>query len=379
VNGSRPPGAALEPRIPLTGGSSSVRTGGPPTLGVVVMVFRRPDFYQDALRSIAAQIGPLPRVEVAVVRSPNVAIELPRELEVRGWPCTVVQSEAIGEGPFLADGLTALSTEFLLPLDDDDLWVPDRLRRVVGALVEHPSAGYYHNGQAFVDGTGAALDTAASLRRLRRYTGTPGGGLREVSVERLRRHPSALARWGAFFNNSSVAIRRASLLECLPELRSTARLADSFMFYAALASGESLLFDPAPSTEYRIHSGNRSRGTQVPAARGVVQPSETRAGRMASVEAMRAMATRRGAPWLGRWLDRDRAYLDLLEGFREGETDRGRTIRRTVRLARYLGYADPLMNAVLTVTGCGLAISPSLARRSYWAPPSPLPPAGPGR
>ncbi|MCI4370510.1 MAG: hypothetical protein L3J81_04180, partial [Thermoplasmata archaeon] len=259
--------------------------------------------------------------------------------------------------------------------------VDDRLRRVVEALGQHPGAGYYHNGQAFVDGQGGPLDTATSLRRLRRYTGAPVGPLREVRVETLRRHPSALARWGAFFNNSSVAIRRSALLDCLPELRSTARLADSFMFYAALASGEPLLFDASPTTQYRIHAGNRSRGTQAAAAPGIVQPSETRAGRMASVEAMRAMARRRGAPWLGTWLDRDAAYLDLLEGFREGETDRTLTVRRTLRLARYLGYADPLMNLVLAITGCGLAVSPGLAHRSYWSPAPEVPgapPSGPG-
>jgi hypothetical protein len=355
--------------------------GAAPTLGVVVAVFRRMEFYQDALRSIAAQTGPLPAVEVAVVRSPEVTIEVPPELTARGWRCTVVRSDAIGEGPFLADGLTDLSTDFLLPLDDDDLWENDRLDRVVRALRSHPGAGYYHNAQAYVDGEGRRLETASALRRLRRFTGVPTGPLREVPPERLRRRPWGLSRWGAFFNNSSVAIRRSAMLDSLSELRSTARLADSFMFYAALSSGASLLFDPTPSTKYRIHSGNRSRGSKPPALTPPAELASTRAGRLASIAAMRSMVERRGQGWLGPWLDRDEAYIELLESFREGEPDRGRTLKRAIRLATHWEYVDPLMNAVLSLTGCGLAVTPGLAHRAYWAEPSPVvlaPPSGPG-
>lgn len=350
----------------VEGGSGASRASGP-TIGVVVQVFRRTDFYTEALRSIAAQVGPLPRVEVAVVRSPNLAIEIPSELASRGWRCTVVESKAIGEGPFLADGLTALTTDILLPLDDDDLWVPDKLERVVRSLIEHPRAGYYHNGQAFVDGSGAAIDGAAALRRLRRFTGVPSGPIREVTAEQLRRHPSRLARWGAFFNNSSVGIRRSSLLECLPELRATVRLADSFMFYAALSSGHSLLFDPEPTTKYRIHSGNRSRGSRPPATAPPAELASTRAGRLASIAAMRAMTHRRGERWIHPWLDRDQAYIELLEGFREGEVDRARTVRRVLRLARRWEFVDPLMNAVVALSAAGLAALPGLAHRAYWA------------
>ncbi|MCI4326915.1 MAG: glycosyltransferase [Thermoplasmata archaeon] len=335
-------------------------------------VFRRTEYYRDALRSIAAQDGPLPPVEVVVVRSPEVNIEVPAELAARGWSCTVVRSDAIGEGPFLADGLTALSSEFLLPLDDDDMWRSDRLGRVVNALRAHPAAGYYHNTQAYVDGQGRQLDTASALRRLRRFTGVPSRSLREVPAAQFRRRPSGLARWGAFFNNSSVAVRCAAMRECLPELRSTARLVDSFMFYAALSSGTSLLFDPTPSTNYRIHASNRSRGTKPPALAPPAELVSTRLGRLTSIAAMRTMVGRRGARWLDPWLDRDEAYIDLLESFREGEPDRVRTVVRAARLARRWEYVDPLMNAMLALTAGGLAVAPRVAQRAYSAEPKPV-------
>jgi glycosyltransferase involved in cell wall biosynthesis len=338
-----------------------------PTVGVLVTVFHRSRFYREALLSVAAQVGSLPEVEVVVVRSPDVAIEVPEPLNTRGWTCRVVRSEAVGEGPFLADGLAALSSDFVVPLDDDDLWVPGRLAAVSEALRNAPRANYYHNGQTFVDAEGGPLPPGVARRYLRRFSGTPSGNAREVSAEQLRRAPSGPARWGSAFNNSSVAIRRSVLVECAEELRSTARLIDAFMFYAGASSGRTLLFDPAPLTGYRIHAWNRSRGPRTLGPFEVAQPSHTREGRLASLAAMRAMVERRGTRWLVPWLEHDHAYFDLLEGLREGEHGRARTIRRAVRLTRYVRYGDPVMNVLLAVTALGLTAAPGVTHRAYWS------------
>jgi hypothetical protein len=348
--------------------------GGEPSttsMGVVVPVFHRARYYRDALRSVADQEGPLPRVEIVVVRSPDVEIEVPSRLNTRGWDCTVVRSEAIGEGPFLADGLRHLTTDVVVPLDDDDLWAPDRLRRVTAAIGGRPDVAYYHNGQTYVGADGAEVPDGTARRHLRRFAGSPSGRIREVTQGELRRHPGALARWGSYFNNSSIAIRRSVLAAAGDDLRKTPRLIDSFMFYASAASGASLLFDPAPLTRYRIHDWNRSRGSRTLGPFEVSEPSQTRQGRLASLDAMRAMARREGAGWVEPWLQRDLAYFDLLEGLREGDVDRVRAVRRTARLARYLGYVDPLMNAVLAVTALGQAAAPAMAHRAYWGSEEP--------
>ncbi|HEV8049084.1 MAG TPA: glycosyltransferase [Thermoplasmata archaeon] len=361
------------------GAPSGAEIGGP-SLGVVVTVFHRLQFYEDALASVARQLGPLPRVEVVIVRTPELEIAIPPTLVERGWRCEVVRSEAIGEGPFFADGVTALGTDYVVPLDDDDRWAPDRLRRVAGALREHPDAAFYHNGQTFIDGAGGPIDAGAARRHLRRFGGVPDGPIREVSGDQLRRSPSQLARWGSFFNNSSVAVRRSVLIEAGAELRATPRMLDSFIFYAGASSGGSLLFDPAPSTEYRIHASNRSRGSSELASPQAPHSFPTRGGRMASIESMRAMTRRRGVAWLAVWLDRDRAYLDLLEGFREGEPRRGTTFVRAVRLIRHGRYSDPLMNVVLALTAAGLFAAPARVHRAYWGgtPPKVAAAAGPG-
>jgi glycosyltransferase involved in cell wall biosynthesis len=352
------PGSHAQPELPRSEA---------PSLGILVTVFQRSRFYREALRSIAAQGGGFPPLEIVVVRSPDVSIEVPERFNTRGWKCRVVRCDAVGEGPFLAEGVEALSTEFVVPLDDDDLWLPGKLEAVSNALARFPRSGYYHNGQAFLDADGGPLPSGAARRHLRRFSGVPSGGPREVFPDQYRRTPSGPARWGSAFNNSSVAIRRSSLLECARELREAPGLSDAFMFYAAVSSGQTLVFDPSPLTGYRIHAWNRSRTPRILGPNEVAQPTQTRPGRLASIAAMRSMVVRRNAGWLTEWLDRDLAYLDLLEGLREGERNPARTLRRAARLARYVGYIDPVMNLVLLLTACGLAAAPSWTRRAYWS------------
>ncbi len=284
-------------------------TAGGPSLGVLVTVFHRSRFYRDALRSVAEQLGPVPSLEIVVVHSPDVTIEVPAQFKTRGWSVAVVRSAAVGEGPFLADGLASLSTEFVVPLDDDDLWAPGRLAAVAATLRGLPTASYYHNGQVFVGADGSPVSAAAARRHLRRFAGSPTGVPRRRSASELRKAPGALARWGSIFNNSSVAIRRSVLVECEADLRSTTRLIDSFMFYAGAASGGDLVFDPAAHTLYRIHAWNRSRGARTLGPFETTEASQTREGRLASLAAMRRMAERRGASWLLPWVGRDRAVL----------------------------------------------------------------------
>ena len=351
-------------------------TAGGPSLGVLVTVFHRSRFYRDALRSVAEQLGPVPSLEIVVVHSPDVTIEVPAQFKTRGWSVAVVRSAAVGEGPFLADGLASLSTEFVVPLDDDDLWAPGRLAAVAATLRGLPTASDHHNGQVFVGADGSPVSAAAARRHLRRFAGSPTGVPRRRSASELRKAPGALARWGSIFNNSSVAIRRSVLVECEADLRSTTRLIDSFMFYAGAASGGDLVFDPAAYTLYRIHAWNRSAGARTLGPFETTEASQTREGRLASLAAMRRMAERRGASWLLPWVGRDRAYFDLLEGLREGEANPAVTVRRSIRLARYLRYGDPVMNLVLTATGLGLAMAPGFANRAYWSAGRTDPPPG---
>ena len=345
---------------------TTVGTAGLPTLGVVVTVFHRTQFYPAALASIAAQAGPLPPVEIVVVRSPDVEIEVPDGFKTRGWSCEVVRSEAIGEGPFFDAGLRRLTTDLVVPLDDDDLWEPGRLRAIAEAFAAHPMAGYFHNGQAFVDVQGVSLDAGQALRHLRRFSGAPRGPRTLVTPERLRRQPGKLARWGSVFNNSSVAIRRDDLERCTDHLRATAWLLDAFLFYAAASSGSDLIFDPTPWTRYRIHHWNKSRGPRTLGPFGAIESSRSRAGRLASVSALRTMVDKRGASWLDPWIERERAYLDLLEGLREADLSRLRSFRRALRLGRYVRYVDPLMNVLLSLTALGQTASPRVASRAYW-------------
>jgi glycosyltransferase involved in cell wall biosynthesis len=338
-----------------------------PSLGIVLTVFHRGRFYREALAAILGQTGALPGVQVVVVRSPDVQIVVPDGFKTRGWNCEVVESDAVGEGPFFEEGLRRLRSEVVVPLDDDDAWQPGRLAAVAEGFRASSRVGYYHNGQSFVDGNGAPVSGRFGLRHLRRFSGVPTGRTRIVSTDDLRRHPGSLAEWGSVFNNSSVAIRRRPLVEAAEHLRATTWLLDTFLFYVAASSGSELMFDPAPRTIYRIHSWNKSRGPQTPGPSGAPEPSQSRQGRLASMATIREMVRHAGAAWLEPWVDRDIAYLEVLEGVREGDPDRVRAFRKATRLVRYARYNDPVMNGILALTALGQAVAPGMVGRAYWS------------
>ena len=337
-----------------------------PSFGILMTVFHRAGFYRDALESVAAQSGSLPPVELVVVSSSDMSVEVPVTLRARGWKCQVLKNDSVGEGPFLAPGLERLGTDFILPLDDDDIWEPGRLAHVADVLRQHPGASYYHNGQSFVDALGAPLPPDRALRGLRRLSGVPQGGLRALSHEDLRRHRGGLSRWGSVFNNSSVAIRRRALTSCLDELSRAEWLFDLFMFYAGVCDGEQVLFDSSPQTRYRIHAWNRSRGAQTLGRFESATPSRSREGRLATLAVLHEMVARRGPSWLLDWVSHDQVYFDALEALREGDSDRLETARRVGRLIRYVGYSDPLMNLVLGLTSLAQLATPQLVSRAYW-------------
>jgi hypothetical protein len=347
--------------------TGTVGRGSLPSFGVLLSVFHRIRYYPDALRSIARQEGVLPEVQVVIVHGPGVEIQVPSELKARGWRYTVIASDAPGEGRFLADGLRQITADVVLPLDDDDLWAPTRLATVAEQFAAHPTVGYYHNAQRFVDADGRPLDTGDALRRLRRFSGPPVGPWRIAAPSDLRRSPGAIARWGSAFNNSSAAIRREILDRAAGELARAGWLFDLFLFYAAASDGASLLFDPAPLTTYRIHANNRSLGEGAPRASAIPTTDAAREGRIASLEVIREMVERRGPPWLRRWVDRDRAYIELLEGVRGGARDRVATARSIARLVRRLRYGDPVMNVVMAFSAAGQVAFPSTVRRAYWS------------
>ena len=109
-----------------------------PLVSVIVPTCDRPDLLDRSMSSILAQT--FEDYEVIVVDDgthravPDAMFDDPR---VRVIPC----EGASGPGPARNRGIEAARGEYVAFLDDDDLWLPDKLTVSVQALQEHPEAG----------------------------------------------------------------------------------------------------------------------------------------------------------------------------------------------------------------------------------------------
>ena len=108
-----------------------------PTVDVVVPTRDRADLLHEAVRSVAAQDYP-GRLRVIVVddgtgRVGTIATDL---AEVHIVPNTHLQGLCGARNT----GIELVDADLVAFLDDDDLWLPDKLRRQVAALQQNPGA-----------------------------------------------------------------------------------------------------------------------------------------------------------------------------------------------------------------------------------------------
>ena len=71
---------------------------------------------------------------------------------------TVFNARNLGTYATLNEGLRRASGELIAVLNDDDVWLPDKLARQVALLDAHPEVGLVHTGGHFIDGEGARTE-----------------------------------------------------------------------------------------------------------------------------------------------------------------------------------------------------------------------------
>ena len=220
-------------------------------ISVIIPAYNRDRYVAQAVASVESQRTPGDRPEVIVVTNLDLPVN---QFSGPGVPPRVVHSDDPRFGGMISVAVREASGEVVAFLDDDDLWFEGKLGRVESMFSGRADLVLYHNQSRPIDARGTPLPVSldAPGRRAHRP--------REASVFTAARASYADIRravlWGMDTNHSSMAIRRTVLLENLDILQRIQKSADSFMFYAALASGGAVVEDPRPLTGYRVHSEN---------------------------------------------------------------------------------------------------------------------------
>jgi len=236
---------------------------GQPYISVIVTAYNRRRYLPFALRSLEAQTLPRDKFEVIVVKNFEDK-ESDDIVSKNGWK--YVYNDDLYHGRMVLAGLEESRGEVITFLDDDDMYVSNRLEEVYKAFTSFKRLVYFHNSQMIIDGNGNLLER--SPPSLPTPKNLVGESTIVVDVDKLRvlakRYNVSVAdlvlkvRVGADFNNSSVAVRRhvveshAQLLKRLPAS------IDNFAFVSSLKAGGLIYFTDERLTLYRVYGENWS-------------------------------------------------------------------------------------------------------------------------
>jgi len=266
---------------------------GQPYISVIVTAYNRRKYLPFALRSLEAQTLPRDKFEVIVVKNFDDK-ESDDIISRNGWKD--VYNDDPYHGRMVLAGLEESKGDVITFLDDDDMYVNNRLEEIYKAFTSYDRLVYFQNSQTIIDGNGNVLEKPPRSKNL------VGGSPIVIDVDKLQMLAKKYGmstvditlkiRVGADVNNSSVAVRRriaesyAQLLKRLPAG------IDNFMFVSSLKAGGLMYFTDERLTFYRVHGENWSHYAH--AAKGEVNEMYLRrvSARLQSINTCRLMCSR---------------------------------------------------------------------------------------
>lgn len=228
-----------------------------PTVSVVIATFRRPHFLNQALESVYAQT--FKDFEV-IIADDGSGDEFTSQYKLGENTQLVCHSEP-GRGSACTrnTGTGVARGRYVAYLDDDDVWLPEKLEKQVRVLEEHPEYGLTYCHHILVDEDLRHLEFQPAPR-------TDSGNCLNVML-----------RKNVIKSPSCVLVRRDVLDKCgLYDER--LRRAEDWELFARIAGQFQFHADPAPLVLYRLHSSQKTTSSFTARRRGMVQVVETMQG-----------------------------------------------------------------------------------------------------
>jgi glycosyltransferase involved in cell wall biosynthesis len=234
---------------------------GQPYISVIVTAYNRRKYLPFALRSLDAQTLPRDRFEVIVVKNFEDK-ESDDIISRNGWKDLYEDSTYHGRKVLV--GLEESKGDVITVLEDDDLYVNNRLEDIYKAFTSYDRLVYFHNSQAVIDDKGNVLERPPFPSK-----NLVGGSTLIVDVDKLhvfaKKYGMSVAdlvlltvRTLADTNNSSLAVRRSVLEANAHLLKELPTSVDLFIFASSLRASGLMYFTDEKLTLYRVHGGNWS-------------------------------------------------------------------------------------------------------------------------
>lgn len=231
-----------------------------PFISVVIDGFKREEFIIEAFKSVINQTLCKDEFELIVLRAFN-NIELDRELAQNKAKIFDVKDMTLGEA--IAFAVENSTGEVICFLDDDDMFMPNKLSAVESIFKSKPDLCYYHNNQLFCDENSNPISGLQINKKKSIDISFTNKDLKH-SLKQLRANkvnPGSL-----YFNLSSICVRRKVFTEKLSLMKKVTSHIDDLVFFLTLSSSEKVLIMNVsdPLTVYRIHNSMTNVVQSVP-------------------------------------------------------------------------------------------------------------------
>ncbi len=240
---------------------------------VLIDTYNYGHYVEEAVESVLGQDFPRERFEVLVVDDGSTDNTAER-LKKYGDSIRYLAKPNGGQASAFNYGFAAARGEIIALLDADDLWLPDKLRRVCETFEKNPAAGMvYHRTHLWRGGANVEEDS---------YFADVSGYVPEGRASLLRY---------AMVGTSCLAFRRDALKELLPVAETLRSQADAYLTALIIFTAPVVAL-PEFLAKYRLHGANLFQSNATAATRELLE--HRMAMRAALLKEIRTWLERKG-------------------------------------------------------------------------------------
>jgi len=215
-----------------------------PYISVIITAYNRKEFLLEAFNSALNQTLSRDKYEIIVTKN-FTDDKIDNYIKKNGGKLVFFEKGSMGEQ--FADVLKYAKGEVICFLDDDDLFIKEKLEYIYNTFLENKNLIYINNARIYIDDKGNYLNKSPSKFEKRE---------KDVIIKDRNKNPVALLKIQQYVNpwsnNSSISMKKFILTRFENTLCDVKFAPDLFFYFISLMSGDILISKHA-LTKYRVH------------------------------------------------------------------------------------------------------------------------------